>query len=212
LPFSDGQSIFAKLTFGLVVAPLFTWMVATVAWLFAVFIYCATCAAYGNWIFGALFLKSTIYLAPLSYLLLLPVYIVWALPMIGWLFMVSSYFKKNAQTWGFGLPLIALGISYFLKLMDGLMGVSVPSFSQWLSASIVHELGRVVGGVIPGFWFLFNQSSLGFPQEDGRVAINKIVEISWLNLGQLNVWIGASIGLAMILIATRLRRYSETNK
>jgi ABC-2 type transport system permease protein len=213
LPFSDGQSVFAKLFFGLVVAPLFAWLVAAFAWFLAVLIYCVTCAAYGQWVFGAFFLNSTMYLTPLSYLLLLPVYIIWALPMAGWLFMVSSYVRKNTQIWGVGLPLAALGIGFFVQntyLGSTEGGMMIGTYGP-VFVSIYHELGRIVGGVIPGFWIAFNENVQGLPTDGARIVTSKVIDFSWLSLAQFEVWIAASIGVAMIFIATRLRRFTDGN-
>ncbi|UUZ49351.1 hypothetical protein LP420_02935 [Massilia sp. B-10] len=59
-------------------------------------------AVTGANLFGLILSNANFYLAPLRLIGLLPVYLVWALPTIGWLMMVSAWARSKVFLWAVG--------------------------------------------------------------------------------------------------------------
>lgn len=95
LPVSDSMTVLSKLVTALVVAPLITLGVAIAVGLLMVLALCGLAAMHGTNLFGALLMTPQFYLTPLRLVALLPVYILWALPTVGWLLMVSSIARSK---------------------------------------------------------------------------------------------------------------------
>jgi ABC-2 type transport system permease protein len=155
---------------------------------------------------GAVLSQPDLYLQPLRLVALLPVYVVWALPTIGWLLLVSSWAKTKPLLWAVGVPLILLvlvkWISYTLENFSG-----APLNIMPLAQEIV---ARLLGGIVPGIWFTFTG---GIPPEMHQHAqgpdMGVLFEASWMTLATATAWIGALCGAAMIFGAIRLRRWRD---
>lgn len=65
-------------------------------------------AVTGANLFGLILSNANFYLAPLRLIGLLPVYLVWALPTIGWLMMVSAWARSKVFLWAVGTLLPSL--------------------------------------------------------------------------------------------------------
>ena len=94
LPVSDTQTVLSKVLTAAVVAPLITIAVGTFLSILTLFVVGAVAAFEGINLFGMILSNANFYLTPLALVGLLPVYLVWALPTIGWLLMVSSWAKS----------------------------------------------------------------------------------------------------------------------
>jgi ABC-2 type transport system permease protein len=94
LPVSDAMTVLSKLVTALCVAPLIAIALGVAASLLLVLIACTALSANGVNLFGVVFGARDFYLAPLGVVALLPVYVVWALPTVGWLLLVSSWARR----------------------------------------------------------------------------------------------------------------------
>jgi ABC-2 type transport system permease protein len=147
-----------------------------------------------------------LYLQPLRLVALLPVYVVWALPTVGWLLLVSSWAKTKPLLWAVGVPLIALvlvkWISYTLQNFSA-SPLNIMPVAQEIVA-------RLLGGLVPGIWFSFTG---GIPPEMHQNShgpdMGVLFEASWMTLATAGAWIGALCGAAMIFGAIRLRRWRD---
>ncbi len=106
LPVSDMTTVLSKVLMALVVAPLITIGIGLVLSLVILFAACALLLAHGTNMFGAVLGSADFYLTPLRLLGLLPVYILWALPTVGWLLMVSSMARSKVFLWAVGTPVV----------------------------------------------------------------------------------------------------------
>jgi ABC-2 type transport system permease protein len=155
---------------------------------------------------GSILSEPDLYLQPLRLVGLLPVYVVWALPTIGWLLLVSSWAKTKPFLWAVGVPLIALllvkWISFTLENFSG-TPLNIMPVAQEIVA-------RQLGGIVPGIWFSFTG---GMPEPMNASQhgpdMQAIFEASWMTLATAQAWIGALIGAAMIVAAVRLRRWRD---
>jgi ABC-2 type transport system permease protein len=155
---------------------------------------------------GSILSQPDLYLQPLRLVGLLPVYVVWALPTIGWLLLVSCWARTKPFLWAVGVPLIALvlvkWISYTLENFSG-SPLNIMPLAQEIVA-------RLLGGIVPGLWFAFTG---GIPPEMHQNAqgpdVGVLFEASWMTLATASAWIGAVAGAAMIFGAIRLRRWRD---
>jgi ABC-2 type transport system permease protein len=205
LPMSDQMTVFSKVLTAAVVGPVIT-MVAALAMSLALLIILGVFLALnGVNLFGALLATPALYLAPLFLLGMLPVYVLWALPTIGWLLMVSSWAKSKVFLWAIGVPVIALVI---VKWVDFLV-----TGNQGMNTGISHLAKEVVnrglGGLVPGIWFSFSQHSVAMKPGQHGVELDTVFQQSWMTLASPGVWIGAAAGIAMIVVAIRMRRWRD---
>ncbi|MCS4233550.1 ABC-2 transporter permease [Stenotrophomonas rhizophila] len=199
LPLSDTQTVLSKAVSALLVAPVI-----------AVFASILT-------MFGFLLIISVVVLAhggnpmtliwgpasPLSivagHLSWIPVYLLWALPSVGWLLLCSAWAKTKPFLWAVMLPLFA-GIIVSTTHLMGAFG----STSGWFWKNIV---GRLLLGTLPGsdVFYRTDQLRAVIGDRDNLVAAlapsNQLLALS-----VPDIWIGAAIGVVFIIVAIRLRR------
>jgi ABC-2 type transport system permease protein len=206
LPVSDGMTVLSKALTALCVAPVITMALATVTSLTLLLIGCIGLAVGGVHLGSMLLASPDLYLQPLRLVALLPVYIVWALPTVGWLLLVSSWAKTKPILWAVGVPLIALllvkWISYTLDNFAG---------SPLNIMPVAQEIvGRLLAGLVPGIWFSFTDGALAsiHPGRHGP-DMQAAFEASWMTLATAGAWIGALFGCAAIFGAMRLRRWRD---
>jgi len=206
LPVSDGMTVLSKAITALCVAPLITMALATATSLALLLIGGIALALGGINLGGAMLTSPDLYLQPLRLLALLPVYVVWALPTVGWLLLVSSWARTKPILWAVGVPLVALllvkWISFTLENFSGAPLNLMPVAQE--------TVGRLLAGVVPGIWFSFTHGIPAAVHRSGDVAdMQAAFEASWMTLATAKAWIGALAGAAMIFGAMRLRRWRD---
>ena len=203
LPISDTDTVLSKLLTVLVVAPLITIGVATAAALAILFLAGIATSMHGVSLFGAVLTNVNFYLAPLYLVGMLPVYILWALPTVGWLLLVSSWAKSKVFLWAVGVPLF---VAVLLKWLDYLLAMTSGTTinADWVIENVLHT---ILLGLVPGTWFM-NAHDLPQPTHSG-VDLMTMVRYSWATLSQPALWTGVVAGVAMIAGAVRLRRWRD---
>ena len=199
LPVSDSETVLSKAMMALVGAPLITFGFALVTSLLALLIILVGAAASGLNLFGAVLASPETYTAPFLVLALLPVYLVWALPTVGWLMMVSSWAKTKVFLWAVGVPVLTgVLLSWFDAMFDFNLNI------EWFWKNIV---ARGLLSVVPGSWFAFVDPAGGMDKD--TIDFSFLVAQSWKTLASPNAWIGAVAGGAMVYVAARLRRWKD---
>jgi ABC-2 type transport system permease protein len=207
LPISDEASVLSKVLTALCVAPVITMAVATAMSLVFLLLACTVLSFHGVHLFGQVLSNPNLYLSPLAMLSLLPVYVVWALPTIGWLLLVSSWARSKVFLWAVGAPLVALLIVRWVSAL--LYGIEADAGPLFPFARDVVAQG--LAGVIPGIWFSYkgiDPSTLTVPGMHG-VSLSGIVSQSYATLGFADAWVGAAVGAAMVFAAIRIRRWRD---
>jgi len=201
LPVSDGETVLSKALMALVGAPLITFGFAVIVSLLSLLIICTGAAFSGLNLFGAVLASPAVYIAPFLVLGMLPVYLVWALPTVGWLMMVSSWAKTKVFLWAVGVPVLsAVLLTWFNAMFDFNWDV------QWFWKNIV---ARGLLSVVPGAWFGFVDPQGHMEVHDGHLDFGNMVAASYQTLATANAWIGAVLGVAMIYVAARIRRWKD---
>ena len=203
LPISDGATVLSKVAIALIVAPLITLAIATLMSSLLLVLACIAAAMTGLHVFGQVFGTLSLYLAPLQVAAMLPVYIFWALPAVGWLMMVSAWARTKPFLWAVGGPLLAGALLGWFNAMFG-FGWNTNWFWQ-------HIVGRGLLSVMPGTWFIHHgfanarDITAGTHSADMGIALAQ----SWRVFTTADMWIGVAAGAAMIYTAIRLRRWRD---
>jgi ABC-2 type transport system permease protein len=198
LPVSDSATVLSKVAMALVVAPLLSLVFATITAVAALLFICIAAAMSGLNVFGAVLSSGAVYAAPFEVAAILPVYVLWALPTVGWLMMVGAWARTKPFLWAVGVPvLIGALLSWFNAMFD--FGWNI----EWFWKNIV---ARGLTSVAPGSWFGFVEPlSVGH----NEVTSMNLLTDSYRVMGSPNLWIGAVLGAAMVYVAIRLRRWKD---
>ncbi len=201
LPVTDSATVLSKVAMALGLAPLMTLFFGTIlAFLVVIFISLGA-AAGGINIFGGVLSSPALYLAPLQIVAALPIYVLWALPTVGWLLMVGAWARSKPFLWAIGTPLLAVGlIAWFNKIFN--FGWDI----NWMWKYIV---GRGLLSITPGSWFAYSHEDIELIEGAKNLEVGTLLTQSWQQLTTPNLWIGAAIGAAMIYAAIRLRRWKD---
>jgi ABC-2 type transport system permease protein len=207
LPVSDQMTVLSKVVTALVVAPMITIAIGTAVSLLMLVIGLAAAASSGLNLFGLVLGDPNFYLAPVRVIGLLPVYVLTAIPTVGWLLMVSAWARSKVFLWAVGVPLLlsvlAKWASYITsQYMDG--GVDFVGF-------VHHVVVRGLGGLVPGIWLAFHEVPRAALVDQAQHTIDAagVFTQSYLTLLQPGLWIGVVAGGAMIFAAMRLRRWRD---
>ena len=204
LPLSDRDIVLSKVIVALLVAPLVVIGTGVATSLVLLALGLVAAALNDINLIVPVLSDMRLYLSPLYLLSFLPLYIIWALPTVGWLLLVSSWARSKVFLWAVGMPVVILAIlSWFDFLMSRFSGVSLGA--KWLGNEVV---ARMLGGLFPGIWFGEVDKSALVQMQNGLDA-GLLLNISYSTLASPAVWIAAAAGCAMIAGAVRLRRWRD---
>ena len=201
LPVSDAQTVLSKVITAGIVAPLITIAVGVFLSILTALVIGAVAAVNGINLLGPVMSNADFYLTPLRVLGLLPVYLVWALPTIGWLLLVSSWAKSKVFLWAVGAPLLAVAM---IKWATYILGVGIKM--DWVVENVI---ARGLVGLVPGNWFPLAHLEKAALADQGAGAVAHIFTASWMTLATPQALFGAVAGAAMIFAAIRIRRWKD---
>jgi ABC-2 type transport system permease protein len=202
LPFSDTETVLAKVAAAAILAPVLA--VAGMIALQLGFLVLMTLYAMFHGVNALPLIWSPTHLASLwiRLILCIPVNALWALPSIGWLFMCSSFARSKPFLWAVMVPVLSGVLVSWFSLMQAF---SLQSVWYWK-----HIVGRALLSLIPGSWMSMDMTANSLARMGNNPA-----EISQnvLSLGSLgnqllspDLWIGAAIGVGMIAAAIYFRQ------
>jgi ABC-2 type transport system permease protein len=199
LPVSDHDTVVSKALTALVVGPAIAIAFALGLSLIVLFTLMTLASFHGLNLFGLVLGDKNFYLVILQIVSFIPVYVLWALPTVGYLLFVSAWAKTKPFLWAVGVPVLG---GLIITWVNALAGSPFVLQSYW---EVIVVRGLV--SVFPGSW-------LGQIGENG-VAVNPDNAISMLLantyslLGTADLWIGVAIGLAFLAGAVKIRRYRD---
>ena len=204
LPLSDRDTVLSKLVTALCVAPLVTMAISVATSLLLLVIGMLAAAGKGLNLFAPVLTDLNLYLSPFYLLAFLPLYILWALPTVGWLLLVSSWAKSKVFLWAVGIPLVTLLLLFWLNFI--ISPIAPVHFDiDFIGKEIVT---RMLGGLFTGAWMSEVDGSRFSQMKDGLDA-GVVLGESYRTLANPGVWLGAIAGSAMIVGAIRLRRWRD---
>ncbi len=206
LPVSDTHMVLSKLAWALVLAPLLAVGVGILIGVALWLISALTITVNGLPAGGALFTHSHPLRVIGGVIASLPVYVFWALPAVGWLMFCSAWARSKPFLWAVLVPVLACVI---ISMTDILPGLQIRHDLIWYT--VVY---RGLLSVVPGAWFPPLEGGAANP----GVEINTPDELasaidltrSWNAFATTDLWIGAVIGVALIVGAIHLRRWRES--
>jgi ABC-2 type transport system permease protein len=203
MPVSDTETVGSKLITALVVAPLLTLAIATIAsFLLAIIASIVFSVNGAPDIAMAAWARPELYTMPLKFVAALPVYALWSLPTVGWLLMVSAWARGKPFLWAVGIPVISGVLVSWASWIVSMFHIEVNFGLFWK-----HVVGRLLLSVMPGSWnFLI--------EEPGTLNASTLehgspMASAWAMMLTPEMWIGAVVGIAMIIVAIRLRRFRD---
>lgn len=201
LPFSDGQTVFSKLVLPLLIGPITAFVLSLLAYIGFCFLTIVYAGIKGHGFAFELFVSDAMWRDPAKVMALLPIYVAWALPTVGWMMMISAWAKSRVFPWAIGLPLLTELILTFANFHFKL-GIDM----LWVTNNI---FARLLGGLFPGLWALADSLDGLVSVKHNMFLLGSVYEQASLQFTSGKLWFGIAVGLAMIFIAIRQRRYAE---
>jgi ABC-2 type transport system permease protein len=200
LPTSDSATVLSKVFSVLIVAPFITICMAIILSYAFVFLLMVVTSFYNMNIFGVVLSNSEFYTLGLSFFAVLPVYLLWSLPTVGYLLMVSAWARRVPLIWAVGIPVIG---ATMVSIVSSILDLSVNYKALWAL------VGRLLLSTTPGSWFAVLSWEDRFPADSRLNQSSDIISASYATLSSPHMWIGVVFGIAMIFIAIRLRRWRD---
>ncbi len=202
LPISDTSTVLSKIISGTVLAPVIAVIVGIVVGMLQLLILAITLSFHGVNVWQLLLLAHPFRIM-FNLIGYIPLYVLWALPTVGWLLLCSAWARNKPFLWAVALPVASgLMISWF-----GLMGMfNLPTV--WFWKNIVQ---RGLLSTFPGTGSLFGMDGTsiahnvtGNPDMDFMDLAN-----TYHLLASPNLWIGAAIGMGLLAGAVWFRRWRD---
>jgi ABC-2 type transport system permease protein len=208
LPVSDTATVVSKALTAMLVIPLFSIAVATVAYLVFLVLVCAWVGAHGLNPLNAVLASHPIGMF-LRILATLPISALWALPTVGWLLFWSAYARSKPFLWAVLLPIVAIFANWWVGKIGGLNLTG--------DLNLASILGRLLLSIMPGSWVSADGVTIGatrmtLDMQDEHIVRAFDPALVYGLLGNLNLWIGVAAGVALLAGSIWLRgRRIETN-
>ena len=204
LPVSDSQMVLSKAAWALVLAPLWAIGVGLLIGVSLWVISALTITVNGVPAAHAVFTQSHPMRIIGGVLASLPVYMVWALPTVGWLMFCSAWARSKPFLWAVLVPVLACVV---ISMTTILPGVDIAHDKVWYTLAY-----RGLLSVVPGAWYpvvggVVGESGAINTPDDLAGAID--LTRSWHAFASFDIWIGAIVGVALIAAAVRLRRWRD---
>ena len=201
LPISDTSTVLSKVVSATVLAPIVAVVTGIIVGMLQLLILAVTLSFHGVNVWQLLVLAHP-FRVMFNLVGYIPLYVLWALPSIGWLLLCSAWARNKPFLWAVALP-VATGllVSWF-----GIMGLfNLPT--TWFWKNIVQ---RGLLSVFPGSGSVFGHngniahSVAGNPGMDFMDLGN-----TYQLLASANLWIGVVIGLGLLAGAIWFRRWRD---
>jgi ABC-2 type transport system permease protein len=198
LPISNTSTVLSKVISATVLAPLIAVVVGVAAGLVQLLIVAVVLSFHGINVWQLLGLAHPLRITA-NLIGYLPIYVLWALPSVGWLLLCSAWARNKPFLWAIVLPVATgLVISWF-----GIMGWFNRA-SGWFWQEVVL---RGLLSVFPGSGTLASLEQSRF--HNGPIDGMRIMDLaqSYQLLAAPSLWIGVLIGIAMLAGAVWFRRW-----
>lgn len=202
LPVSDRDTVLSKLVWALLLAPLVAVGVGIALGLVLWVVSALTFTVNGISASTAVFTHSHPLRVIGSVLFSLPVYVLWALPTVGWLMFCSAWARSKPFLWAVLLPILACVI---ISMMGILPGIAMPYDKLWYVVAYRGLLSAVPGAWLP----VTGQSMISDMDRPEQIFANMDLFSDWKAFTLPDLWIGAVVGIAFIVAAIWMRRSRE---
>lgn len=194
MPVSDRATVLSKAATAVVVIPAVAWLVGTLTSVLLLIALLVIASALGANAFELASLGNPLAIVGGS-LLLIPLTLLWSLPMVGWTLMCSAMARMRPFLWAIGVPAIAGLLLWWL----GVLGVVAKGVAAWYWQ---HIFARITLGIAPLSWNI----GIDGADTDTTNVMAMVTSHSWSVLSSPALWIGAVIGLALLWAASEARK------
>ena len=178
MPVSDLQTVASKFVFAAWVAPVVTIAAICVAQLFAVLL----ASSYVEDGMGArVWAASDLWLRPIDLVFAYLLLGLWALPVYGWVLLVSAWAVRGPILWAIGVPTVAVLLEKIVLNTE---------FVGEVVTNHVRHLGLVYSQTVQG-------DVMRTPTIADRFAL----------FGELALWLGIAVGICLLASTVYLRRH-----
>jgi ABC-2 type transport system permease protein len=201
MPISDLDMVLSKAAWAFVLGPVIALAIGLAFGVVFWIVMLVGTAASGVPDAGAVLTQSHPFRLVAALLVALPVQMLWSLPAIGWLMLCSAWARRLPFLWATILPVLTFFMLWFTDIFPGVD----PPVGK-IGYTLIY---RGLLSAVPGSWIptISDQFRKVHGPED--IAQSFDVTVALNVLGHADVWIGAAIGIAMILAAIRLRRWRD---
>jgi len=201
LPVSDTATVLSKVIAATVVAPFIALVTGVLTGILMLLMFAVALSFHGVGVWPLLAISH-----PLKVIVNLvgsiPLYLLWALPTVGWLMLCSAWARSKPFLWAVVIP-VATGIVIGWFNLLGTLDVS----NGWYWR---HVFGRMLLSVFPGGWL----TETSWPASDLHGDPSRLLDFLGVGnaygaLASSNLWIGVALGAAMIAGAIWFRRWRD---
>ena len=197
LPLSDSETVLSKVVSATIVAPVIATIAGIVAGILQLLILAITLSFHGVHVWQLLTLAHP-FRVTVNMLGHIPLYLLWALPSVGWLIACSAWARTKPFLWAIALP-VATGL---LVTWFGIMGLFNLS-AGWFWQNIV---ARALFSAFPGASLVGSDDLI----HTGKNNLDFMdLGNAYQLLGSANLWIGVLVGAALIVGAIWFRRWRD---
>jgi ABC-2 type transport system permease protein len=197
LPLSDTETVLSKVISATLVAPVIATLAGIAAGILQLLLVAVTLSFHGINVWQLLMLAHPVRVT-LNMIGHIPLYLLWALPSVGWLMACSAWARTKPFLWAIALP-VATGL---LVTWFGIMGLFNLS-AGWFWQNIV---ARALFSAFPGASLIASDGVI-------HTGNNNLDFMNLGNtyqlLGSVNLWIGVAAGAALIAAAIWFRRQRD---
>lgn len=201
LPLSDSATVLSKVASATLVAPIIATLVGLAAGILQLVMLAVALSFHGVDVWRLLLLSHPFRVAA-NLIGYIPLYLLWALPSVGWLLLCSAWARTKPFLWAVALP-VATGL---LVTWFGIMGLFNLS-SGWFWQNIVL---RALFSAFPGAGVAWNADRLTVSTDGGHASLGFMnLGQTYQMLGSANLWIGVLAGAGLIGAAIWFRRWRD---
>jgi len=199
LPISDSATVLSKVIAAALIAPVIVVICGVLTGIAMLLLFTITLSFHGVSMWSLLTLAHP--LQVVGFLIgSIPLYLLWALPTVGWLMLCSSWAKAKPFLWAVVIP-VALGVMISWFNLLGSAGFK----SNWYWREIV---ARALFSGFPGGW-LRDEAASQLGKNPEHISHFFSLSNSYAVLSTPDIWIGAAAGIAMLAGAVWFRRWRD---
>lgn len=201
LPISDHATVASKVISAIIVAPIIASIVACITGFLFLLMISAYLMLHDISPMNLIWSNASPFATWSKIMLALPISAVWALPSIGWLMLCSVWARSKPFLWAFLAP---AGVGVMVWWFDLMQSLSLPSTWYW-----TEVFSRAL---FSGFNTWLTPMQLNF---DGATDPSGLMDQAFSlvsiygNFARIELWIGAAIGIAMLILSVYLRRWRD---
>ncbi|HHW4681481.1 MAG TPA: ABC transporter permease, partial [Xylella taiwanensis] len=146
-----------------------------------------------------------------SLLNIIPIQLLWSLPTIGWLMFCSAWVRTKPFLWAFLLPILSC---IMITILEAMPGVRLPLFNIWYM--LVY---RGLLSIVPLSWWPLKLSEPSlyndYLKQTPDNFVNLLLQLQLQQGHNIHIynssdlWIGACVGVALIIATIYLRHRSN---